>query len=566
MTVPEKFILMTNGRSFKVDVDPSNLSPGLHTARVWGVDSSRQDRDIIFSLPVTVAKPVPAMPRISLGQLEFEPAEVKRFFLTPPLGSTWMDVNIRDCRAASEGDSTPRLVALHTVQLLPHAAYRDFEKQKYLTLQPTQSSITSIAVEQGVTVELDVARYWSTIGATKVEVSIEFRGVSPTPDNLFMLSGDAGSLVRIRSDLNDELVNPSAKFTKWKTPVRPKADGVVTPLGARDVLPGNSKQIYQLILTYEFSQEDKGSFTPRAPALQGVLYESAFESQLMLAFDGEKKYLGVSDAFVSSITAPKGPVVIRLQIRHDDPKKLEKLKDLCIWIERSLEKEISTSAYTSKEGMMKGDGGFKKRTLRKGASCAVFLANPAYSKLPPSCKPGDVLIGSVNYACGDSSLPGEGRRPGGFPIAYCVGPKPEKSSVEPETSEPKDERTAQEKVDEAIRDLKVSQLGKLTAKEKEDGKFEVLYAQFSVEYPDHLPLLMAKLKYLDSQEKRTDMLQEIVEAASAVVAKIPQDSLAMHFGKKSDSEDPEAVKVSKIDYLRYPWRRTKALSSRSERR
>jgi tripeptidyl-peptidase-2 len=459
-----------------------------------------------------------------------------------------MDVTIRDCRVASEdGGSSSRLFVLHVVQLIPHAAYRDFAQQKHFKLLPSQASVTSISVEAGVTCEVDVGRFWSTAGVTKADVSIEFRGIRPVPSEVSMNCGDTFALVRIHSDLQDEVVNPGAKLTKWKTPLRPKSDGVITPLGERDVQPWSGKKTYQLLLTYEFSQDEKGSFTPRAPALQEVLYESTYESQLILVFDGDKKYLGFSDAYAQSVTAPKGTVVIRMQVRHDDPDMLEKLKDMTIWIERKLEKEIALSAFETRENLLiGGKQTMRKRTLKKGSCSSVFFTEPAIPKLPSACKSGDVLMGAVFFGGAESSLPGEGKRPGGFPITYMVGPKIEKAaSAEGEVAEPKDERTPEERMFEAIRDVKVDQLGKLTTSEKESGKFEELFAALNKEYSDHVPLLMASLKHIDGHKKRSDMLTQLVEAADKVIARISEDELALHFGKKLDKEDPEKVKINK---------------------
>jgi tripeptidyl-peptidase-2 len=456
-----------------------------------------------------------------------------------------MDITIRDGRSASEGAST-RLYVLHTVQLIPHAAYRDDTQQKYLNLLPSQTSVTSIAVEAGITCEVDIGRYWSSAGVTKADVSVEFRGVQPIPSVLSMNSGDFFGSVRVHSDLKNELINPSAKLTKWKTAVRPKSEGVITPLGERDIQPWSEKKTYQLVLTYEFTQDDKGAFTPRAPPLQQVLYESIYESQLMLAYDGDKKYLGYCDAFARSITAPKGTVVIKMQVRHDDPAMLEKLKDMTIWIERKLDKEISLSAYSSREDLLVGGKrSMRKQTLRKGSCASVFFSEPPASKLPSSCKTGDVLMGTAFYGCGEVSLAGDGKRPNGFPITYTVGPKLEKAATEGDVAEPKDERTPQERLNEAIRDLKVDQLGKLTSAEKDDGKFEEIYAELEKEYPSHVPLLLANVKYLDGLKTRLDCLPQIVEAADKVIVQISEDELALHFGKKQDKEDPEKVKRNK---------------------
>jgi tripeptidyl-peptidase-2 len=545
--VPEHFMLMNNGRSFKVDVDPTGLELGVHTAKVCAYDSDKPDRKVVFSVPITVVRSYQDQPFVHLGELEFHPAEVKRFFVVPPPGSTWMDVTIRDTRDANQdGESTTKLIVLHTVQMLPHASYRDFEHEKYFHLLPSQTVVSSVAIEEGITCEVDLARYWSTIGKTKANVSIQFRGVRPTPNRIHMLCGAGGALVRVNSDLKDESVGPSAKLTKWMTPLRPKSEGVISPLGSRDILPSREKQIYQLVLTYEFTQEEKGAFTPRALALQDALYESAFESQMMLIFDGEKKYLGVADYAPSPVTAPKGNVTIRMQIRHDEPSKLEKLKDMAIWIQRNLEKDISLSTHATRESLTTGNASFRKRVLKKGMCVSVFFAEPPVSKLPSNYKSGDILTGTVNFASGDSSLPGDGKRPGGFEISYSVGPKPEKATTDvAETPEAKDERTAEEKMDEAVRDAKVAQLGKLTAKEKEDGKFEELYAKLEADYPDHLPLRMTNLKYVDAHKKRSEMLDVVVSAADAVATRISEDALALHFGRKSDTEDPESVKERK---------------------
>jgi tripeptidyl-peptidase II len=438
---PSNFVLMNDGRSFEIEVDPTGLKPGVHTARMCGVQVDKPDRKVLFSVPITVIKPLlPVQRTVELGALQFDPAEVKRFFVVPPFGSTWMDVTLRDTRdAATDSDASQRLIALHTVQLLSHAAFRENECSKRMTLMPGQTSISSIAVEQGVTCEVALARYWSTRGPTKLFASVQFRGIRPVPNEVNIVAGSGGAMVRIYSDLENEMVNPTAKLTKWQSPLRPKADCVISPLqDERDSLPyplqnecdsyrktfpliftvepTSDRKTYQLILTYEFEQEEKGLFVPRAPALQGVLYEAGFGSQCMMIFDGEKKYLGMADAYPSGVNAPKGTVIIRLQIRHDDPSKLEKLKDMVIWIERNLSKEIPLPAYPTREELVLGREKFTKRTVRRGCSAAVFFAEPVHSMLPSGCTAGHRLVGVASYEADDSSLPGDGKKPGGFPI------------------------------------------------------------------------------------------------------------------------------------------------------
>lgn len=555
VTAPSAFHIMNGGRSFKVEVDPTGLLSGVHTARVCGYDASSPDRKVMFSIPITVVKPMPPRLELTIPELQIRPAQVQRHFLVPPPGSTWMDVAIQDLRpeassAEGDSDSSARILILHTTQLLSHAAQRDNECNKYITLLPSQQSVTSIAVEEGVTVEVDIGRLWSTIGETKVSVSIKFRGVKPVPSSVHMVAGSGGSLVRLYSHLKDESVSPQAKLTKWRTPLRPKGTPVIAPLTDRDVMP--KKTVYELVLTYEFSRDDSAgaTFTIRCPTLDGVLYESAFENHVMLVFDSEKKYLGASSNHPTPITAPnKGTVTIRVQVRHQDPKKLEDMKQMCIWIERNLEKDIVLPPYVARDALAysstNNGNKFKKKTLRKGSSTAVFISEPATSKIPSSCKAGDLMLGSVTYGAGEGNLSGEGKKPGGFPIYYTVGTKPPKSSNSDspaEASQPKDERTFEQKIDEAVRDLKVSRLDQLTKEERKEGRFDELYSKLEADYPGHLPLLMARLKYLDTHEKRDDMLTDVIAASDAVVSQINQDEIALHFGKKSDSDDPKAVK------------------------
>jgi hypothetical protein len=181
--------------------------------------------------------------------------------------------------------------------------------------------------------------------------------------------------------------------------------------------------------------------------------------------------------------------------------------------------------------------------LRKGTSTSVFFAEPPTSKIPSSCQAGDILFGTAYYGSGDPSLPGDGKRPGGFQVSYAVGPKPAKSS-EPETPEAPDGRTLEEKMSEAVRDCRVEQLNKLTPAEKKDGKFEELLVSIEKEYPDHLPLLLAGLKHVDKDDDRSQIAGKIVEAADNVIGKISEDELALHFGKNHDKEDPASCKVS----------------------
>ena len=78
--VPEFFMLMHNGRSFNVEVDPTKLPPGVHTAFIYGYDTTNPELGPRFHVPITITKPIDKDVNISLGELEVRPCAV--FLLT----------------------------------------------------------------------------------------------------------------------------------------------------------------------------------------------------------------------------------------------------------------------------------------------------------------------------------------------------------------------------------------------------------------------------------------------------------------------------------------------------
>lgn len=580
ITIPSDFFLMNNGRSFNVIVDPTNLSPGLHTAQIFAYAhdenySTNVNRGPMFVIPVTIARPMKEQNHICVRNLQFQPAEVKRHFLSVPLTATWMDVTLRRIENEDEeksSDSSPRMIALHTLQLLPHTPYRDEEKQKYFSLTPGQVVVTSIPVHGGVTCELALARYWSTIGDTTIDLDVTFHGVLPNPGQLTITAGGGGAKVFLQNYLEEQVtLNPEVKLTTWKTSILPSSHGQISPLGERDIFPvyqnkaaREGKQIYQILLTYQFEQkEDIGSIRIRVPSLQGYLYESEFESQLIQVYDENKKLLGVCDSWPGSIQVPKGTkITIQLQARHDDVQILERLKSQEIWVERKLQgKEIPLSVFSSHENMVKGKDTFSAQKLTKGVPAVVFVAEPIKSKIPEGCKCGDILEGYIKYSKKGVGKSGDGNKPGGFKVKYIIGCTAEITDVSKakgKVPEPEDKRSDLEKLSEAINKLKVSELEKLAKDKKAKDRFLEMYNTIQKDFVsasdnDNLSLLMVKLKHEDDKTNGDTRLVEVVNTANSIIDLIDKNVLAVHYSGTGfyDEEDPVACKVSKLYLLAF---------------
>ncbi len=75
----------------------------------------------------------------------------------------------------------------------------------------------------------------------------------------------------------------------------------IAPLGSRDVFQ-ESRQIYQLLLTYTFSVQLKSSeITVDLPGLQDHLYSSELDWKFWMLFSQNKKYLAAGEAYPSRV-------------------------------------------------------------------------------------------------------------------------------------------------------------------------------------------------------------------------------------------------------------------------
>ncbi|GIL86265.1 hypothetical protein Vretifemale_14673 [Volvox reticuliferus] len=360
VTCPPALMVHAGGRSFEVIVDPTSLPPGLHYAEVVALEVDSRERGPLFRLPITVIKPLQVplavtsaigsngntvvgnsngngsgVGTVSLGPLSFAPGTEFRTFVAVPPGATWAELTLR----AAPYD-TPKLFLIRGTQLRPESSYRQHELRTQVTLSGGSEYLNSLRVCGGATLELTLAQFWSSPGASQLQdVELSFYGVE--------LSSEGSSGQRPGTDLALEgaelakkvlvsaptwsratRIKPEAKLTSLHIPLRP-VEASLEPLTAeRDALT-DGRVVYRLLLTYKTTLSEPGKFKPSLPLINKQIYDSLLESQLMLVHDGTtKQLLSVQDADPESVSLKKGEVLLRLILRHDSQELLDKLKTM----------------------------------------------------------------------------------------------------------------------------------------------------------------------------------------------------------------------------------------------
>ena len=436
----------------------------------------------------------------------------------------------------------------------------------------------SFPVTAGVTLELVLTRFWSTLGDVSCDVTIHFKGLTPSTTTLSMTSGEQiSNLVTLSAELGTVTAAPAGKLDKWLTTVMPNGPGKVTPLGERDVLPSGTP-LYQMILEYTFEQPIHTAVTPRWRILNGLLYDSPFHSQFYMIYNTRKVLMACGDTYPESCKLDKGTYTVRLQVRHESPVVLEGMNELPMLLERSLESALKLTCHKSQADASLGIA-LPDMPIYRGTSQSLFWKGPA--KLPKFVTTGDVLSGAVTYLKKDSSRSGSGTRPGGFPVRYVVtttavpsskpspAPSPTPSptpGTAPATSGSLSSAetpcaSTERKFAEAIRHAKVTFVEN---KAGEEECFDGLYEATVREYPDYVRLRLARLTHLSKcrdktnegkdvteEEKnallqsRCQLLDATVLCASEIIGMVNEKAIAEELGCLVNQADASAVKTRK---------------------
>ncbi|XP_006813380.1 tripeptidyl-peptidase 2-like, partial [Saccoglossus kowalevskii] len=402
VSVPTHLELMNSARSFSVKVDSSGLTEGSHYTEVCGYDVKCPQSGPLFRVPITVIKPCKVHDEtyyeMKSDDLTFRAGQIHRRFIAVPVGATWADLTV-----VSMEKKLPSRFVIHAIQLLPQSAYRTHEYYKFITLPELAESTHAFSVQGGVTLELVIAKWWASIGTVNVKYIVSFHGLAPTSRVINMHAAEGIVRVNSVSTLRHEEISPSLTLKNCVQPLRP-SEHKIRPLNHRDVLP-ECRQIYELLLTYQFHQSKSAEITPNCPLLSDMLYENDYEGQIWLMFDNNKQYIGAGDAYPNqySLKLDKGDYTIRMQIRHEKKEALDKLKDLLLLIEQKLSSTISLDVYTTMNGALTGKHKFGTQKLCPGAMTACFIPPLSEDKLPKGALLGQYLTGTISFSKSDKA-------------------------------------------------------------------------------------------------------------------------------------------------------------------
>ncbi|RZC37164.1 tripeptidyl-peptidase 2 [Asbolus verrucosus] len=518
VSCPTHLDISNASRVFAIKIDPTDLTVGVHNTFIEAFDVSCINKGPVFKIPVTVIQPVEIAPpkhSVSYNSVLFKPNTIKRHFFMVPHFATWAVLRM----SSTDPKGVGRFV-VHSMHILPKQSCKTLESNKAVTVTSNVDSIISFQVRSNVVLEVVIAKYWANLGELNLDYSLSFYGIKSNQQSITMHAADGIHSIEVTS-LQGEEILPSITLKNSVQILKP-SEAKVSPLTSRDVIPPN-RQIYELLLVYNFTLTKSTEVSPNVALLSDVLYESEFESQLWLLFDSNKQLLGCGDAYPSKYTIKleKGDYVIRLHVRHEKKEYLDKLSEVPLLLQQKLSSTISLDVYSSySQAAISG----KKTNVSHGLHSTVM---PFYiSPLPTdkfvakSNNPAHLLTGYITY-CKDDL----GKKVDLHPFKYILFDTTVKKSSNG------------------------SGTNNIATAEK-------LYEEFVNEYPEHLALHTAYLQVLDPLDAKRafpvlisknfqftkDNQNKIISVCEKAMETINEEALLAFSAMKSDLR-PDAAKI-----------------------
>lgn len=459
---PDFFQVAHGGRSFKIQITPPAL-PTISSAdgtywvgEVSGIDMAHPELGPLWRIPITIIRGVKVGAPDSLNNhasndglsysyndLYCGPGVVYRKFYEIPQGVTYATIKLQ-----TKDWPFARMALLSCQQVMPDQSHKHTLYDKYYNMKGNDERTLRVPLVGGLTFELCVGQLWSAIGDEgRISFSVEFGGITITDGSVNLTSYSEIAKIRVHNSSATNILQVKPVLSAVARTLYPAPGAVVTPLSKdRDMLT-KGRLIHQLTLTYTYTTEEAGIKVLVRSPFSTLLYESPYESQLILVYDANKVLISAVDFSPEWITlAQKGTYTFRLQLRHDDVSALEKLKTTTVQLERQLAggKEGKTISLAVHETFSSAIGGATRKHSAEGVRCTskpqlplYIVAPSAPAQMPSFAKPGDVLLGAMSLIKFDSAVTKEKNfddhgvllnAPGVVPIKFVVPHKAPKAA------------------------------------------------------------------------------------------------------------------------------------------
>jgi len=514
---PEYAFVNSLDKRFEVEVNTTELAPGVHYSEVVAIDSSFPEAGPVFRIPVTVVKPTPLDSNTWEAHETLAPGVISRHFFQVPAGATWAELEV-------EGPAIeePVTLVVHPQHIIPGERYVNVGASYYLGVSKDRPRSKTFPVMEGATMELTFAQYWSELKSAGFEFELKFHGLKTELGDGVYAQGDKGEEFRVLSLLESSLLEPSAQFTQLRRSIAAESASLYVETGDRDQLEKDGEAYHSLVLQYAFSLSEDADVTPLLSMLNDKIYEVEFESQLQMVFDANKQLIATDDTFPESMHLKKGDYVLRLQLRHKDRAALEMLKTLDLTLAIDLAKPIGVSAYEVTDAALLQDGDNGETRLAKNTRAPLVLAEPDAGDIPDYAVAGDRLTGALQLQ--DDS-------PVNVPIQWVYQGKMFEEKAAESTI-----KAADPSPEEAVADAVIA-LASQYRKDKNKVAFDQLMKQHLEKSPRPLEVALEQLHWSVDSDEKGELSTLIKKQAKAVLDLVDEDAVAKYFGLNHEVTD-----------------------------
>jgi tripeptidyl-peptidase-2 len=337
-----------------LDIPESRPGQPLY-AEIQGRLAGSPDSGPLVRIPITIVrgeKTDPHSKHRAEFALDLKSGETDRRFYQVPENANFLKVRIH----RDHSDALMRLVILHAVTTVADGSYYSYNFQDYLVLDSNGDKEVMIPVAGGKTTELAFHQPYFSVGDTKVEVELQFVGLTAEQDALAFHENDKHVPLRVIS-ASDESVKGEGSIDRAHFSKLPEKTEFLSPDKRDEFPPGpREKEAFNpsyLRQTFTLSVEkptkiklDSARRFNASSEVAGGLITAIHES-------GKALYQG-STYRNSGISLPKGKTTFHRVLRSLDQGILEREKDRPLNWSMKLEKPQKLELFESMREVMKG--------------------------------------------------------------------------------------------------------------------------------------------------------------------------------------------------------------------